>query len=164
MPRTKIKANKLIILIVIPTNGRHINAPRNANGSPTKTQRAKRICRKSPKIKKTRIAPRTIFSIRISNWPCKIKVVSPQVASSTPLGSVRFLSVTYFLTASAIFSSLSFSVDWTLTLMLGLPLNRDKNSNSTNPSLISAISPKVKTVPSGLVSNTILANSSSRYA
>ena len=90
-----IKANSEIMLIETPVAGIRSRAPRKEIGIPSMTQRARRICRKRLKIRKTMINPRKAFLIKrfIRLW--KISEVSYQVEILIDAGMVGALSCTY---------------------------------------------------------------------
>ena len=69
IPSTMMNPNRLIVLIVTGHSGISQSAPRKVIGSPTMTQNATFMRRKSDSMMNTRMAPEMMLSCIISRRP-----------------------------------------------------------------------------------------------
>ena len=91
IPKVMISANRVIILIDTSAAGRNTMDPKKASGIPNVTQKASRISRNSPRIKKTRMNPhRALFKSR-SIRCCNVSDQSLHTAICMPGGSSGFM-------------------------------------------------------------------------
>ena len=90
IPSTNMNANRLMMLMVTPTNGTGINmkAPRNATAIPRITHSAIFRCRNTPRITNTNIAPRAMFFSIMVMRPSRNTEVSAQTVIFASGGNV----------------------------------------------------------------------------
>jgi len=89
-----MKANSDSVLIVIPSTGSVIRAPRKAIGTPRLTQKANRKRRNRASTMSTRISPLSPFRFSVLRRPRSVSEASFQMVSWMPSGMRLWASTT----------------------------------------------------------------------
>ena len=144
IPSTRINANRDIIFIVVSSEGIAINAPAKLIGIPIIIQKDKSIRKNSAKVKKTSPSPSQRFFISKLIRSLRTNERSFTICISMLEGSCDLISSIFERTAFETSVGVCLPTRKTLMFSAGFPLNLELRSDSSNPSLMRAMSPSLK--------------------
>ena len=160
MPKTKIKPMTVRVEMLMSVAGSTAIAPMSATGIPMATHIASLNSRNRASMTSTSTRPPPALRVSTDMRSCRSSAPLIQIVVFSPSGSVDSNCPTTRLVFSTIDMRSSVSTWDTLMVAARAPSNSAMRKPSSKVSLMSAISPSSKRVPSWRVITTTSANSS----